>query len=214
MANYPVNLNLVGRKCAVIGGGNIAFRKTLSLLEAKAFVTVISPALNNEMTQLERKGLLEHKSKAYSKGDAQGFFLVICASDNMEANQQAAMEAKANGALVNSADDSFPSDFTLPAKVRRGPLLLTVSTGGLSPAFSVLVKKELEEKYNDDYVAFLQIVADLRVQLKEILATSKEREQVWRTLLTEEILQLVQKGNLSEAKVKLEHAISSFGSQS
>lgn len=211
MSSYPVNLDLANKKCAVIGGGHIAARKAGSLLQAQADVTVISPKLVDEKLARFAKGnLLEYIARGYEKGDLQGFFIVICASDDHEVNKMAAQEAKEQGALVNVADGSFPSDFTLPATVKRGQFLLTVSTGGLSPAFSVLVKKELEEKYNDNYVEFLQVVADLRTRLKGELKTSKQREALWHKMMTKDILELVEKGNLSEAKVRLENAVSRF----
>lgn len=214
MSFYPVNLDLRNKRCAVVGGGKVALRKIRSLLQAGALVTVISPSLDEDLLVVYHEQQFTYFDKVYENGDLQGFFLVICASSDHDANKRAAQEAKEQGALVNVSDNSFPSDFTLPAKVERGPLLLTISTGGLSPAFSVLVKKELEEKYDDNYVAFLQIVAELRAQLVGKVSTSKQRELLWRELLTKDILQLVQKGNLSEAKVKLEDAVSRFRSES
>ena len=211
---YPVNLELANKKCAVIGGGSVAWRKAKTLLQAQALVTVISPKVCEPLAQLVEKNMITYHAKSYCLGDLHDFFLVVCATDNPEINKQAAIEAKSNHALVNVVDGSFSSDFTVPAQVQRGDLLITVSTNGQSPAFTRLIKEQLANTYNENYAEFLQLLAKIRGQLKEEVLDSKERELIWQKVLTEEILTFLQQGKLEEAEAKIRNAISSFRAKS
>lgn len=214
MAVYPVNLNIEGRPCAVIGGGHVAYRKVKALLKAKASVTVISPVLIEELAQLVERADIIYSAKFYSQGDLNAYFLVICATDNSEVNQKAALEAKENGSLVNVVDNESFSDFTVPAQVRRGDLLFTVSTGGKSPALSRQLRAELAGTYGTEYEMYLELVADVRSLMKMKLKTSQERETFWNKAMNKEILDLLKQGKLSVAEERIKHAISSCGTKS
>ena len=214
MAVYPVNLNIEGRPCAVIGGGHIAYRKVKALLKAKAIVTVISPVLIEELAQLAERADIMYSAKFYSQGDLNAYFLVICATDHSEVNQRAALEAKENGSLVNVVDNESVSDFTVPAQVNRGDLLFTVSTGGKSPALSRQLRAELADTYGTEYELYLELVANVRSFIKTKLKTSREREIFWNKAMNKEILDLLKQGELSVAEERIKHAISSCGTKS
>ena len=136
MELYPINLKLTGRRCAVIGGGAVAERKIRALLAAGAAVSVFSPVLSAGLSELKQAGRFVWVPQDYEPGDLHNFFLVFCATNNSLINRQAAAEAKATGALVNIADAPDLSDFYVPAHVAHGELLLTISTGGGSPALA------------------------------------------------------------------------------
>lgn len=214
MAVYPVNLDLTAKPCAVIGGGAVALRKTSALLLAGADVTVISPALAEPLAKLAEEKKIRYRAKAYGEGDLADFFLVICAADDAAANRAAARDAKAAGALVNIADRSFPSDFTVPAQVARGDLLITVSTGGQSPAVARQIRRELAERYGDEYGVFLRLAAKIRSEMRRALPDSKARERFWRRAMRARTLDLVRQGKLNEAEAEIRNAIGSFRSES
>lgn len=214
MAVYPVNLNIEGKPCAVIGGGKVAYRKVKALLKAKAIVTVISPMLVDELTQLVEQAAIMHSAKVYSQGDLNVYFLVICATDHSEVNQKAALEAKKAGALVNIVDDESYSDFIVPAQVSRGDLLFTVSTGGKSPALARQLRAELADTYGMEYEMYLDLVARIRSELKENLRTSQERGEFWEKAMNQNILDLLRQGKLNEAEARIKDAIGSIGSES
>lgn len=214
MAVYPVNLNIEGKPCAVIGGGKVAYRKVKALLKAKANVTVISPMLVDELTQLVEQAAIMHSAKVYSRGDLNVYFLVICATDHSEVNQKAALEAKKAGALVNIVDDESYSDFIVPAQVSRGDLLFTVSTGGKSPALARQLRAELADTYGMEYEMYLDLVARIRSELKENLRTSQERGEFWEKAMNQNILDLLRQGKLNEAEARIKDAIGSIGSES
>ncbi|MBP2637411.1 MAG: cysG 2 [Firmicutes bacterium] len=214
MELYPINLKLTGRRCAVIGGGAVAERKVRALLSAGAEVSVYSPELTAGLSELRQAGCLVWVPRAYESGTLDDFFLVFCATNDSQINRQAAVEAKATGALVNIADAPDLSDFYVPAHVVHGELLLTVSTGGGSPALARRLKDELAAKYGPEYGRYLALVAKLRTELKERLATSKERETFWREAIDQETLDLLKQGKFCEAEERMRNAACGTGSES
>lgn len=211
MSLYPVNLRLAGRECLVVGGGAVAERKVLALLCAGARVSVLSPELSPALTALARGGRLDHIPAYYRLGAIGVFFIVICATDDAEVNRQAAEEARSHGALVNVADAPELCDFTVPAKLFRGDLLFTVSTGGRSPVLARRLREELAEHYGPEYGACLAMIAGLRAEFKEKLATAEARGDFWREAVSAEVLALLRDGRTGEAEEKIRNAASRFG---
>lgn len=211
---YPINLDLTDKHCAVIGGGCVAARKTRALLAARAKVTVVAPQLVASLAEYAAQGKIVHIAKPYREEALDGFFLVFCATDDAAANRRAAEAARRGGALVNVADASSASDFALPAQVRRGDLLLTVSTGGKSPAFARTLAAELAARYGEEYGTCLAMLERVRGRMKRALASSKEREAFWRKALGGEVLRLVREGKFTEAEAEIENAIGGIGTES
>ncbi len=213
MPDYPVNLILAGRRCLVVGGGNVAERKVFTLLESGAAVTVISPELSPNLAVWASNGKLLHCPKSFEKGDATGYMLVMCATDSPAANEQAAAEAKQAGALVNVADTPALCDFTLPARLQRGSLSIAVSTGGRSPALARELRNELAEKYGLEYGDYLELAGRLRREWQESCASSEERCQRWNEVkgFDPEVLELLRQGRMEEAEVRFRHGIGCSG---
>jgi precorrin-2 dehydrogenase / sirohydrochlorin ferrochelatase len=211
---YPINLSIKGRRCAVVGGGRVALRKIRTLLREDAVVIVIAPKITIELSTLYAEGKLVWLKEVYTKGRLRDFFIVICATDDAAVNAMAADEAKTAGALVNVVEPSGLSNFTVPAQVRRGDLLLTVSTGGRSPAFSRQLRHELELSFGETYGVWLETLAGLRLEMKERLGTSHKREAFWRHALDTHLLELVKQGKFEKAEAEIRNAISSFGTKS
>ena len=213
---YPINLQLTGRSCAVIGGGQVALRKVKNLLAAGACVTVFSPQLEPALQVMleEAPDILRWRPGAYRQGCLQGFFLVFCTADDPQVNRQAALEAKAAGSLVNAATEPGLCDFMVPAKVERGSLLLTVSTGGASPALARLLRQQLEEEFSEAYGIWLERLMELRQQLRATATDSRQRQAFWRLALRKEILDLVRDGHIDQAEAEIKHAIDCFRAQS
>jgi precorrin-2 dehydrogenase/sirohydrochlorin ferrochelatase len=200
MHHYPINLNLNGKKCVLIGGGAVAERKAKTMVAAGGEVLVISPELTAGLIALAEKETLVWVNRAYQAGDLDGFFLAVCATDDEAVNLLAAQEAKEKKILVDIVDKPLAADFTVPAQVRRGNLLLTVSTGGQSPALAREIKKELAALYGEEYGVYLELIAQMRLDLKKTLSDSKEREKFWQRALDEEILLFLRQGKIAEAK--------------
>lgn len=214
MAGYPIQLEIENMPCLVVGGGSVALRKAKSLVKAGARVTVISPTLADGLAELAENGRIRHIARAYEACDSDGYTLVICATDNAAINRQTAREARTFGALVNVIDAPEEGNFTVPSSVDSGPLLLTISTGGISPAFSRMMRQELAETYGAVHGAFLTKLGVWRDEVKDILPTSKERESFWRSVLTRDVMKLLREGNLEKAEESIQDAISSIRTQS
>ena len=174
---FPVNLNLHGRPVLVVGGGRIALRKVEQLLMADAEVTVLSPMFVEEFTSLPVT-LVE---RVYESGDVDAFRLVITATGNTPVDQQIFDECEAKGIWINSADDPDRCAFTLPAALRRGDLMVTVSTGGASPALASWLRSHLELSIVPE---FEEVVSRLAIERARIHAEGESTENVqWQPII-------------------------------
>ena len=164
---YPVFLNLDGRKCVVIGGGNVALRKVESLLENNAEVSVISPELCPGLAQMAAAGKINVQQRKYQRGDLDGAFVVIAATNDNITNGQIAAEAREQSILLNVVDDIEKSNFIAPATVRLGEVTIGVSTSGRSPALARKIRTMLEQDFGEEYATLALVVNEVRTELKE-----------------------------------------------
>lgn len=203
--SYPVNLVLEGRRCLLVGGGRVAVRKAEGLVACGAIVTVIAPEVDPGLASLP----VTVERRPYAAGEAGngGYRLVLTATDDAEVNQAVHDDAEAAGVWVNSADDPDRCTFTLPAVVRRGPLLLTVSTGGHSPAVASWLRGRLSEEYGPEYEVLVALLAEER---EAILAEGRSTEGLaWQKALDSDMLSLIRGGLISEARNRLKTCLSS-----
>lgn len=187
---YPVVLQLKGKRCVVIGGGSIAQRKLLGLLDAGADdVWVISPALLPRIESLAAEGKIGSWQREYIEADLRGAWLVFAATNDKQVNAAIAAEGERLGILVNTADEASSSSFISPSIVRRGDLLLAVTASGASPALSQRIKLELEEQYGPEYEEITARLRRLRERVQSRILDEQDRQTVLR-LAAEESLQL------------------------
>ncbi|SHK75362.1 precorrin-2 dehydrogenase / sirohydrochlorin ferrochelatase [Selenomonas ruminantium] len=213
MVLYPLNLNLAGKACVVIGGGQVAGRKVRDLLAAGARVTVIAPALTEGLQKLVAAGQVVWQNSVFHPGMLLPLrpLLVFVTSSDKEANHLAIAEAKEMGALVNAAAAPEQTDFSVPSKVARGDFLLTISTGGGSPAFAKLLRERLENEYPDCFGEFLARLNVLRQEVKGRPGGSREHERLWRQALTQDVIDLVRAGHLDQAEEEVRNGIIDAG---
>ncbi|MRR54517.1 MAG: bifunctional precorrin-2 dehydrogenase/sirohydrochlorin ferrochelatase [Deltaproteobacteria bacterium] len=170
MKYYPINIDIRGKLAIIVGGGAVAERKCQMLLEAGAVVTVIAPRLSKGLRCLLEKGSVSHRARDYRPGDLAGAFLVFAATGDRAISRAVAEEAAEWRILANIADMPDRSDFTTPAAVARGDLLLTVSTGGKCPVLAREVREELHARYGEEYGEVLRILGAVR---EKLLASKK-----------------------------------------
>jgi precorrin-2 dehydrogenase / sirohydrochlorin ferrochelatase len=182
MALYPVFLKLEGRKVLVVGGGAVAEQKLEGVLRSATDVTVIAPAVTSRIREWANQRLLKHAELQFQPGLAQGYFLVIAATDSVELNHAVYAEASADGALCNAVDDMPYCDFYAPAVVNRGDFQIAVSTGGNSPALAQRVRKELEAEFGPEYAAWNGWLGRLRSALRSILPPGERRKELLHLL--------------------------------
>lgn len=174
---FPINLNLMGRAVLVVGGGRIALRKVEQLLVAGAHITVLAPEHVAGFADLP----VELVSRRYESGDVAGYRLVITATGDRVVDQQIHDEADALGIWINSADDPDRCTFTLPAVLRRGPVMVTVSTGGASPALSSWLRRRLEDEIGPEFV---EVVSELAMERARIHSLGLSTEDVdWQPII-------------------------------
>ena len=205
MKVYPINLNVENKKCVVVGGGNVAYRKICDLLGAGAIVEVIAPEICTEIEKLvdaEKVILIREKFSAEKISNG---LILIAATDDVEVNRSAVETARSKNFLVNVVNDS-DGDFTVPSKIQRGDFLLTVSTGGNSPAFSKFVREMLEAEFDSNFGEGLKLIAELRREVKKILPDDKARTKFWREFLTPEIWKLLKASEFDKLKKFLQAA--------
>ncbi len=164
---YPIFLNIEGRRCVVVGGGQVALRKVKVLLEHGAEVQVASPSLCPELSQLAENGTIKALRRDYEPGDLQGAFIAVAATDDMGTNEKVAKEARRERVLVNVVDDPQRSDFIVPSYLRRGDVAVAISTGGRSPALARKIRTELEESFGAEYAALALLLDQVRSELKQ-----------------------------------------------
>jgi precorrin-2 dehydrogenase/sirohydrochlorin ferrochelatase len=166
---FPMMLKLAGRKCVVIGAGNVAAEKIDSLLSCSAKVFVISPKAVRRISARANAGLLVWKRRRFSPRDLAGAFLAIAATDSPSTNESVFRSCKAHKVLCNSVDDPAHCDFFYPAVVRRGALQIAVSTSGCSPALASRLRKDLARQFGPEWATFVKELGDRR---QEILSTA------------------------------------------
>ena len=213
---YPMNVDLAGRLVIIIGGGVVAERKVRGILalDAEVAVRVIAPAMTDVLRELADCEQIEWREEYYAGGMLEGASLVYAATDSPSVNAEIAAEAKRLGLLVNVIDDPNASSFQLPATLRRGDFLLTVSTGGGSPALSRAIRMEMEQLYPPTFGLWLERVALLRSELQETLPSSRERTLFWRMALRPHLLDMIRNGELEKAEVELRNAALDIGAKS
>jgi len=161
---YPLFLNLQGRVCVVVGGNEMAEGKIRELLDADAKVRVIAPAVTEQVAAWSRAGMLRWEARAYEAGDARDAFLVVSVAD-AKTNAQVFEEAEMRQTFCNAVDDIEHCNCYASAVVRRGPLQIAISTAGKSPALAQRLRKELEERFGEEYAPWVKRLGDLRSRL-------------------------------------------------
>jgi precorrin-2 dehydrogenase/sirohydrochlorin ferrochelatase len=207
MPLYPVNLDIHGLLCVVIGGGTVASRKIEALLLCGAQIRVVSPIVVERITELATAGLLDWQQRKYEQDDLSGAKLVFAATDNPIVQKQIAADADTAGILVNVIDLPESCSFQVPASFYRGRLLLTVATGGGSPALAARIRKELEVSYGPEYGALVALMAAVRKEIVASSGNSAEHKQLFERLLDSEILNCVRYQRWDELSTLLQNIL-------
>jgi precorrin-2 dehydrogenase / sirohydrochlorin ferrochelatase len=193
---YPVFLDVDGKKCVVVGGGQVARRKVETLLENGAKVVVISPELCPELVANKQ---ITVKKRNYLPGDLAGAFLAVVATDSRETNHRAADECRASGVLVNVVDDTEYCDFILPSVVQRGDIAIAISTGGKSPALARKLRTRLEKEFGEEYAVLTGILDEVRRDIKR-RGLSVDAETWQKALDLDRLTDLITQGKTEEAR--------------
>ena len=199
---YPISLNLSGKKCVVVGGGEVALRKVRALLEHGGNVLVISPELCSALVQLSKSTGTHVLNREYRTGDLDGAFTAIAATGNLGINRQVMQEARKRAVLVNIVDDAENSDFIVPSHLRRGDVTIAISTAGRSPSLARKIRTKLEKDFGDEYATLALLINEVRAEVNK--QGIKINGDVWQEVLDLDLLaSLVAKGDNEKAKTIL-----------
>jgi siroheme synthase-like protein len=187
----------------VVGGGSVAARKVEGLCAAGAEVTVVAPDVGEA---IEAAGV-QVERRPYRAGEAGDYRLVIAATDDPQLNRRVYADAEASGVWVNSADDPENCSFTLPAILRRGPITVTVSTGGHSPALASWLRDQMGDEVGPEYEILLGLLAERREALRS--EGTPTEGMSWQDALDSGMLDLVRAGRVAEARERLQACLSS-----
>jgi precorrin-2 dehydrogenase len=181
---YIACLKLTGRRCVVVGGGEIGLEKVEGLLACDGDVTLIAPEAEAALEQYAREGSIRWERRGYGgAADLEGVFIVIAATDDTEVNIAVFEDAERRAMLVNVVDVPPLCNFILPAIVRTGPLAIAISTAGASPALAKRMKGEIEGQFGEPYARLAVLLNEVRGWAKGTLPTYQDRKQFFEGIV-------------------------------
>jgi len=196
---YPAILLLEGRLAVVIGGGQVAERKVRTLLDAGAKVRVVSSEVTKGIRRRADSGDIELVERRYERGDLAGSAAAVAATDDEEVNRGVFAEATEAGIPVNVVDNVSLCTFIAPSIIRRGDLVVAISTGGAAPALAVRIRERLEREFGEEYARFLTLMAELREQIK-VPGDQDDRAKAWYRVVDSDVMDLVRAGEMDRAR--------------
>lgn len=185
---YPINLNIEDLEITIIGGGKVAYRKCMNFLDFNKKVKVVSKELIEEFNFIRDK--IELIEDYYDEKYIKNSFIVIAATNDKKVNEKIGVYCRSNGKLVNVVDNQELCNFTVPSYVKRGDLLLSVSTGGKSPSLSANIRQKLEKEYDDTYEEYVNLLGKAREKLIKENNNINERRNILKNLIDLDIEQL------------------------
>jgi siroheme synthase-like protein len=201
---YPVSLDLAGRTAVVVGDEAVAQGKVEGLLAAGAHVTVVAGGPAVALSALESDPRVTVARRPWRPADLDGATVCVAASPDPATRAAVCQAARDRGVLVNVMDDVEHCDFAAPALVRRGDLLIAISTGGRSPALARRLREELEGRFGDEWAVVLDLLAEVRAETLDRLPDLRERASRWQEALDlDDLVCLVSAGRYEEAKQAL-----------
>ena len=200
---YPIHLNIEGRQCLVVGGGRVALRKIEGLLNAGAEVHVVSPAVLDEI-----RGLPVHvQARPFRESDVRGAVLVIAATDDHAVNLRVAASANELNIPVNVVDQPALCSFFLPAIVRRGGLVISVSTSGASPALAKRMRQRLEMEFGPEYEIYVKWLDTYRSEVMARVRSPEKRHKILEDMASDEIEQILRTQGFEAARERLQQLL-------
>jgi len=195
MGYIPIFLDVSGKPCLVVGGGQVAERKVRALLAAGAEITIVSPGLSAGLAVLARRGEVRHLARRWRRGEMAGFALVYAATGDASLHREIAAEAAELRIPINVADTPELCSFIAPAVIRRGDLQIAISTGGASPALAARLRRELEPRLGREYARLLEVMRAARGRLMAGGVESGQRARKLRALADSQLRECLAAGD-------------------
>jgi precorrin-2 dehydrogenase/sirohydrochlorin ferrochelatase len=195
---YIACLKLSGRRCVVIGGGDVGLEKVEGLLACDGDVTLIAPDAIEPLRELAAEGSIRWERREYAGAeDLEGVFIVIAATDDTDVNIRVYDDAERRAMLVNVVDVPPLCNFILPAIIRTGPLAIAISTAGASPALAKRIRDEIADEYGEPYARLAILLNEVRGWAKGTLPTYQDRKVFFESIVNgdPDPIQLLRRGD-------------------
>ena len=211
---FPIFMDIRGKNCLVVGGGEVAVRKASMLMQSGAWVTVVAPEICAAFDDLIAQDRLIHRQGFFSPEFLDNAELVIAATNDRAVNQQVSELAKQRRIPVNVVDDPELCTFIMPAIIDRSPLLVAISTGGAAPVLARLLRARLETLIPAAYGRLATITGQFRAQVKKHFTSPPQRRIFWEKALQGPVAEMVFAGREQEAVQALQKLLESQASDS
>ena len=211
---YPVVLCLRDRRVLVVGGGKVGARKAAGLVDAGAQVVVVSPRFAPAFARLVDTAAVTLVERRYTVEDLAGMTLVVAATDDRAVNAEVSADARRAGVLVSVVDNPRESDFIVPAVVRRGDLLLAISTGGRSPALAGHLRREIDLLVPDDWEVLVRLLGVARAKVQSANENPARRQELMKQLITLDVLSTLRNGGDHAAMDQIDALIAEWATSS
>ena len=194
---YIACLKLSGRRCVVVGGGEVGLEKVEGLLVCDGDVVLVAPDAVPELEALAAEGSIRWERREYRPEDLEGTFMVIAATSDTDVNIGIYEDAERRAMLVNVVDVPPLCNFILPAVFRSGPLAIAISTAGASPALAKRMRNQIAEEYGEPYARLAELLNDVRGWAKGTLPTYQDRKEFFESIVggDPDPIELLRQGN-------------------
>jgi precorrin-2 dehydrogenase / sirohydrochlorin ferrochelatase len=205
---YIACLRLTGRRCLVVGGGDVGLEKVEGLLACDADVTLVAPDAHPALVELASEGSITWAPREYTAADLEGCLIAIAATNDTEVNIRVYDDAERKAMLVNVVDVPPLCNFILPAIVRTGPLAVAISTAGASPALAKRMKREISDLFGEPYATLAVLLNDARGWAKGTLPTYQDRKEFFEGIVNgdPDPIELLRAGDVDAVRALIEGA--------
>ena len=201
----PIFLNIKNKKCVVVGGGEVAFRKATLLLRAGADLNIVAPVLSDELRKLCVDTDCAITAREFEEADINNAILVVAATDDLKTNERVSVIASTLNIPVNVVDQPHLCSFIMPSIVDRSPIVVAISSGGSSPILTRKLKELNEAMIPGRIDKLAELLGSFRGRVKSEINDFSARIRFWENVLDSEIPELVYNGQDDEARSALDN---------
>jgi precorrin-2 dehydrogenase/sirohydrochlorin ferrochelatase len=207
MNYYPILVDLEGKKALIVGGGRVAERKAETLLEYGASIDLVSKELTYALELLVEGRRITYLGPEFKEAFLDSVFIVVSATNDKQLNRKVSLSARRKGLLVNAVDQPQDCNFIVPSIVKRGDLLIAVSTSGKSPALSKKIRKDLENQFGEEYRAFLLLMGRLRDRILSRGLPQEENSRIFHQIVDSPLLKALSEDSREDVRAILQEIL-------
>lgn len=213
MDYFPAFLNLRGRRCLIVGGGDIALRKARLLLSAGADISVVAPETNAAFDEFIETHALQLIQRNFRRTDIDGNWLIVSATGDAGVENAVFAAASEAGVFCNGVDDKSNCSFITPAIVDRSPIVVAISTGGAAPVLARKLRTRIEVMLPRDYGRLATLASKWRERVTAGIRSLRSRRRFWEALFDGPITNFTIGGNFDRAEHEMAKLLVNFAGE-